>query len=265
MIPTPVQSAGRPGSAPSRYTAPDSNDQFVWALNDGAVGSATPASYANSGALGTSGNAMTPLSGSVFRTSPGMFGSCPNNSGFNYYGGGAMHGAAGSAGNIAYPITVSAWVLYEYGTTNLAIVGRSHDATTDTGNESIYLGADSGGTKLTVKLWIGSAMVTIIDSSNTPVTDQGQNFRWHHVGFTYDGANVKMYFDGDLVNTVAQTGAIVYTNANPWWIMWPTASGDTTFASMYPISGRTCDVRIANVARSAAWFQSVYQTGIGLY
>lgn len=267
MIPTPAQTSGKAGAAgavPSRHTALDANDQYVWALNDGAVGSAAPSSYANTGALGASGNAMTPLSGSVFRTSPGMFGTAPNSStAFNTTGTGILTGPSGTPASIAYPITMSAWFYYEYNGGALYVVGRSHDTTNEAGNESVSLWTD--GATAHVSLWLPSGAVLLNASSGPYVGGPAGNFfRWHHFGFSYDGAHVNLYWDGDQILSSAQTGAIAYTSANPWWVFGRRASGDTTVGGTV-LTGRVCDVRIANVARSASWFQSVFQNGVGLY
>jgi hypothetical protein len=40
------------------------------------------------------------------------------------------------------------------------------------------------------------------------------NGKWHHIACTYDGANVKSYFDGVLQNTVAATGSIGHSTAD---------------------------------------------------
>lgn len=268
MIPTPAQTSGKAGaagSAPSRHTAIDANDQYVWALNDGAVGSAAPSSYANTGALGATGNAMAPLSGSVFRTSPGMFGTAPNSStAFNTYGTGCLIGPTGTAGNIANPITVSCWMYFEVNNGSMHLVGRSHDTTNDAGNESVFLSFNATGPY--GSLWLPGGN-TIVQASNGPYIGNVSygGFMWHHTGMTYDGTTMKIYVDGDQVGSTAATGAIQYVGANPWWVYCRRAAGDTTFPASEAFTGRICDVRIANVARSASWFQSVFQTGVGLY
>ena len=53
-----------------------------------------------------------------------------------------------------------------------------------------------------LRLHIGGAWKT---ATFTPTFDLTQ---WHHYAATYDGANMKLYMDGALVRTQAQTGAI---------------------------------------------------------
>ena len=51
----------------------------------------------------------------------------------------------------------------------------------------------------------GSAFQT--DTSKGGVTDD----TWHHVAAAYDGNDLKHYADGNLIDTVSQTGSVTYT------------------------------------------------------
>ena len=68
--------------------------------------------------------------------------------------------------------------------------------------------------------------------------------QWSHVAATYDGANMKLYVNGALVATKAQTGAI-QTSTGALQI-----GGDTVFGEWF--QGRLDDVLVYNRALSAA-------------
>jgi hypothetical protein len=79
-------------------------------------------------------------------------------------------------------------------------------------------------------------------------------YTWCHVGGTFDGSNIKIYVNGELVATTAYVGAIDYDSGGPWFI-----GSDPTNVDEF--LGQIHDVRIANTARNLAWFQSVYASG----
>jgi hypothetical protein len=71
---------------------------------------------------------------------------------------------------------------------------------------------------------------------------------WHHLADTYDGAAMKIYIDGVLANSQAQTGTIA-ANANALVL------GNQTGFSEY-FGGYADEVRVWNVARTQAQIQS---------
>jgi beta-lactam-binding protein with PASTA domain len=68
---------------------------------------------------------------------------------------------------------------------------------------------------------------------------------WTHVAMTYDGANQRLYINGVLAATRAQTGTIAVSN-NPLRI-----GGNNAFANEF-FHGLVDEVRVYNTARSAA-------------
>lgn len=66
---------------------------------------------------------------------------------------------------------------------------------------------------------------------------------WHHLAGSYDGSNMRIYWDGSLENTVVQTGNIT-TNNDPFLI----GAGDDTIRFF---NGTIDEVRISKVARTA--------------
>lgn len=80
---------------------------------------------------------------------------------------------------------------------------------------------------------------------------------WHHIVGVYDGANVKIYIDGEVGSvSVATTGA--FTAPNDYMsigIYHYTYSG-SKFAN--PCANMIDEVRISNSGRSAAWIKASY-------
>lgn len=77
---------------------------------------------------------------------------------------------------------------------------------------------------------------------------------WHHIGMTYDGTTMRAFVDGDEVASKSQSGALDYGTNGDWGLGVP-YSGN--FWPYY-----VADVRIANVARSPAWFRYVYERAV---
>src|SRR6266513_1509414 len=75
---------------------------------------------------------------------------------------------------------------------------------------------------------------------------------WTHLVGTYDGSQLKIYFNGNLDGQVSATGNIVATNQNVV-IGADTAGGGENF------NGSIDEVRISNSARSADWIATEYK------
>ena len=96
---------------------------------------------------------------------------------------------------------------------------------------------------------------TQIKSTSTITTGQ-----WYHLVATYDGANIKLYFNGSLESTTSLTGNIDYTDG----------SRNTIIGSLYPnvleFTGKIDGVSIYNYALSSSQVTTLYgssSTGIG--
>jgi len=82
---------------------------------------------------------------------------------------------------------------------------------------------------------------------------------WNHIGFSWTGTQLTQYVNGTATATAAHAGSIDWGTHGPWIFgQNPAATAEGNFA------GFMQDVRIANVARSAAWFRTVYRAGVGL-
>jgi chitodextrinase len=75
---------------------------------------------------------------------------------------------------------------------------------------------------------------------------------WTHLAMTYDGTTLKIYVNGTLATSAAQSGTIT-TSANPLQI-----GGDTTYGQYF--KGLIDEVRIYNVALTQAQIQSDMST-----
>lgn len=264
---------GATGVASSRYVPVDSNDLLVWKLTDGLVGTTTPSSFANTGQFTTM--PMTILGTGIFATDSGLFGTSPNNDSYvqvSAAGQGSLVGGSGCTG-IPVPISLSAWYNFEFNGGALWIAGRSIGSGTDASSETIAIYGDSSN--LHGKLNIGSqGSVTINTFAANTGSTTNCGFKWHHIAMTYDGTNVRMYYDGALmpiqVNSgpigLAPTasGALNWNTGNPWWLMNSRAANDAQVGNN-SFSGKMTDVRVANVARGATYYANMYQLGMSRY
>src|SRR5262245_6526417 len=78
---------------------------------------------------------------------------------------------------------------------------------------------------------------------------------WTHLAATYDGAELRFYVNGVLVESHAQTGTLA-TSSNPLQI-----GGDSLYGQYF--NGRIDEVRVYNTARTEAEIQTDMNTPIG--
>ncbi|MBU1078460.1 MAG: LamG domain-containing protein [Spirochaetes bacterium] len=81
---------------------------------------------------------------------------------------------------------------------------------------------------------------------------------WHHIGFTYDGSNGKIFVDGDKdLDDNSYSGALATTQTQEVYI------GDNKNVANFDLDGKMFDVRIYNTAISDANMTSIYSDGNG--
>lgn len=80
---------------------------------------------------------------------------------------------------------------------------------------------------------------------------------WHHLGLTWNGSFWRAYVDGALVDSVAQAAAIDWGNHGAWYTVGYPYQWGTAYRSPFGVVG---DIRVANVARDAAYFATVWAT-----
>lgn len=140
--------------------------------------------------------------------------------------------------NISSAITLEAWI---YATKNLGIQNVTSKSNLVTNNGYIFPRTDDGWNNVIVYLFIGSSWQTL--SAAYPSLNA-----WHHLAATYDGATMKLYINGVLAASRAQTGAIV-TNSNTL-----TLGNQPGFLEQF--GGKADEIRIWNVARTQAQIQN---------
>jgi hypothetical protein len=144
--------------------------------------------------------------------------------------------------DITTAITLEAWV---YATKNSGVQNVISKSSNSANNGYIFPRTDDGWAHAVVYLQVGGGWQTL--SAVYPSLNA-----WHHLAATYDGATMKLYIDGTLAASRAQTGTIT-TNANPL------ALGNQTGFSEY-FGGYGDEFRIWNVARTQTEIQNSMNT-----
>jgi hypothetical protein len=141
--------------------------------------------------------------------------------------------SAASLGLPTTAITVEAWV-------KPAGVGSYNDIVTFV--------QDNGSTEHGFELGYGGGLWARVAGNaaglaTTPTVPITLN-EWHHVAFTYDGAMIRLYLDGDEVSTLAETGDISYIDS--WLVIGGYKDDNENYFHRGPID----EVRIWSTARS---------------
>ena len=118
---------------------------------------------------------------------------------------------------------------------------------------------ETGGTT-TIKGYV------TIGGANKGIT-VGPNFgfgsgMWHHCGLTWDETTglLSFYWDGQAYTYTHTPGVIDYGTHGTWVVGGVRSTGA-------PSEHASCqfeDVRVANVVRSAAWFENIWRQGLRL-
>lgn len=139
---------------------------------------------------------------------------------------------------ISTAITLEAWI-YATSSSSVQDVITNSNNTINTGYA--FPRTDDGWSHVSYWLHIGGiwrTMTAAYPSLNS----------WHHLAATYDGANMKIYIDGLLAGTQAQTGTIT-TNSNLLSL-----GNQPGFAEYF--GGYADEMRVWNVARTQAQIQA---------
>jgi hypothetical protein len=143
-------------------------------------------------------------------------------------GAGGIAHAAHSASLDAQQITYEMWIE----PTTLPATGARAGLVDEDGEYGLFIYAPG---VLTCTL----ANVSVSTAANTIVTGA-----WQHVACSYDGATVRLYYNGALLTSAANTQAVASGQTNGLSIGSNSPSGDD-------FAGLVDDVRILSVARSA--------------
>lgn len=231
--------------------APDANDQLIWTLDE----SAPP--FPNSGVWGAA--SLTASGSGQSYDQPGVF-TTSDSARFNGTAGGKLK-SPDSVCEINFPVTLSAWVNFVALTTYGIVITKSLSSSTWTTPYYTMLIALGNGTDGRWQAGINVGTGTYVGWST--IGDSDGKYRletgiWHHLGISYDGANMKIYMNGQKIYSVAETRALYYTTGHGAWI---TGECSTTGNAL---NGYVDDIRFANVARSEQWFNDVWSKGLAL-
>lgn len=144
--------------------------------------------------------------------------------------------------DITTAITLEAWV---YATKNSGIQNVMSKSSNSTNNGYIFPRTDDGWAHAVFYLHVSGGWQTL--SAVYPSLNA-----WHHLAATYDGTTMKLYIDGTLAASKAQTGTIT-TNANPLAL-----GNQTGFSEFFGGSGD--EFRVWNVARTQTQIQNSMNT-----
>jgi Concanavalin A-like lectin/glucanases superfamily len=112
----------------------------------------------------------------------------------------------------------------------------------------------TGGSGFGATLRIGGTYYNVPHPISTLVPN-----KWHHMAYTYDGQNAKLYLDGDLVNevTYSRGGPISYMYRNPI-IIGRDAGTSGAEARYYFSNGFVDEFRIWGIARTPEQIKRYY-------
>jgi gliding motility-associated-like protein len=143
--------------------------------------------------------------------------------------------------NISSTISVEAWLKPTSGSSIQNVISKSTNGSIGSNTGYIFPRTDDNWVNFNGYLHIGGAWRSVA----YPYPTDGL---FHHLAMTYDGSNIKLYLDGNLVKTQAQTGTIA-TNTNSLAI-----GNQAGFSELF--KGSLDEVRIWNAALTADQIKS---------
>jgi hypothetical protein len=143
-------------------------------------------------------------------------------------------------------VTVSAWVYH----TAYGGGGQPYSVITVKGNPWTWLMENPSNT-FRFRITAGGADVSVADTATHLLN------RWYNVVGTYDGANMRIYVDGILKNTRAQTGTLATNSV--------TAKIGTYQGTNYNLTGRVANIQVYNRTLTATEVQQNFSALRGRY
>ncbi len=149
--------------------------------------------------------------------------------------------------DVTTQVTLSAWVKYN----KLLDSGIISKDSLNTDTAPYFLDTGCGNTANIISFNTDSVMNSGCGVySNTTITAN----KWYHVVGTYDGANLKIYLDGNLDNFAAYVSASIPTNNDSLII-------GGYYSTDFVANGVIDDVRVYNRALTAAEVKQLYNLG----
>ena len=146
----------------------------------------------------------------------------------------------------ASALTVQCWAKVSSNSTYAVLVDQEYSYPRSAPFVSYQLSSSQSGSN-TFSFDMGSSSLAIFHA-NSGITSNDNV--WHFIVGTYDGSNLRIYVDGSLKATTAQTGLLFYYSSGQFWI-----GNDPS--TEYPI-GSIDEVRVLSVANSASWITAEY-------
>ncbi|MEQ9491210.1 MAG: LamG-like jellyroll fold domain-containing protein [Alphaproteobacteria bacterium] len=140
--------------------------------------------------------------------------------------------------------TIEAWFKSDAGSPGVAqrIVSKAHGASSNTWTLSVADGL------ITAAGQINGVPVTLTGTSGGDVRDG----LWHHAAYSFDGTTLRLYLDGEEVDSVVPGSSVLDIDGNPVMI----GDYDNTDTFQQNFQGEISDVRIWDVERSATEIDS---------
>jgi hypothetical protein len=226
----------------SRYTAPDSHTQILWKCDE-AFGSST---VSNNGVGGSTYDATVQhgILGNV-----GNFGGSISVAGT----GTALYGAPTfSPANF----TISMWVKFRSITAGARILGKTRVSSPDATATIRVGGSTTSGFVPYLEIYTGSGYV---DTGSTSQGNAAALGVWNHIVAVFDGAQGRVYVNGDLHGSVAFSGSLTYDVSNYWYV------GAAYSGQQDPSDALYDDIRIEDTVRSADYIKNMYKKGVALF
>jgi hypothetical protein len=228
--------------APSRYPALDANHIYAWECTE-ANGTATITNSVSGGAA----DSGTVGAGVILGTMIAPWGTCASFDGTSTAVITLPNVLASFTGGVLSAMSIEMWICPDQ----------------SSGSANLFNLYDAGGLDcfnlgLTTTIYFQTRTVTTGNITLTSARGRKADSVWQYIAGTYDGINMRTYYNGLLAGTAAQSTALKPNNGStPTWRIGRGNAG-TYF------TGGIGLVRMSNSVRAASYFQTTYKTVMGI-
>ncbi len=238
----------------------------LWPLDDCQGTTAVDASPNSNGDFNGHNGTIT-IGGTGTYTSAGSCNSGTSTEAWNGGTTGKINSALGFDGTndyveIAYASTLAPSVSISFGgwfyTTDKTQTSQSILSKTQGGGYNLFLNNTGGACGSTTSL---CGLVNVSSSYyavDYPVSNLSNN-TWYHAMVTFNGSIVKLYLNGQLVDSKPASGVVTYTVSNALCI--GAEPGNTVCDAGSPFNGKLDDIRVYNYDLSPTQIKEVYNQG----